>query len=192
MTQFPLPVFIHPDMGRAEPVRETVEISPVHDRLLEHFRGLWELVRGNAEVPEDFLREPLWKFTIVAAHQRHAFRALDIARADFLRRVVSCAANAELDEGGVVVKVIDAVIDRIVLRVGARRALRRSLKAAVFDGIIVARLRMPLQLISEIVHFSLGLPQAFRIRREVRQQVLLLEAVIGLQFGNGGPAQVDV
>ena len=76
-------------------------------------------------------------------------------RADLLRGVVGRAADAELDVRRVVVEVVDPIVDAVVLAVGAGRALRRGLEAAVLDCVVVAALRVPLQIVAEIVHLDL-------------------------------------
>ena len=55
VTQLPLPVLPLPQVGRAERIGQVVEIGPVHQRLPEHFRGLRELLLGDAEVAEGHL-----------------------------------------------------------------------------------------------------------------------------------------
>ena len=91
---------------------------------------------------------------VEALDQRHAFFTGDVAGANFLCRVVAGAPNAELDAGGVVVEIVDAIIDAVVLAVGSRRALGRGLEAAVLHGVVVAGLRMPLEVIAEVVDFD--------------------------------------
>jgi hypothetical protein len=99
------------------------EIRPVHLRRFEHFRGLRKFLFRDAQVAEYLFGKALGKLAVIAPHQGHTFVARDVARADFLRCIVGGAADAELGEGGVVVKIVDAVVDAVVLAVGSGRAL---------------------------------------------------------------------
>src|SRR6478752_10731110 len=121
VSQFPLAAFLPPQVRRTEGVGQLHEVGTVHRRRLEHLRGLREFLGRDAEVAEDFVGEALRELAVVAPHQGDALVARDVAGADLLRRIVGCAANAELGEGRVVVEVVDAIVDAVVLAVGAGR-----------------------------------------------------------------------
>src|SRR5438552_4105013 len=118
-------------MWRAKAVGERIEIVTIHVRSFEHTRGSRKLRRRQAEIAEDFVGEPFGKFAVEALDEGHALLAADVAGANFLRRVVRGAADAELNEGRVVVEVIDAIVNAVVFTVCTRCAFRRGLKSAV-------------------------------------------------------------
>src|SRR5688572_8373142 len=130
MAQSPLVVLECPQVRRTEVVRQGIKVRARHYRLLEHSRCARVFRRRDAQITEYLLGKALREFLLEALDQRHAFVAGYIPGAYFLRCVVSCAADAELDQSRVVVKVVDAIIDTVVLAVGARGAFGGSLKTA--------------------------------------------------------------
>jgi hypothetical protein len=123
MPELPSTVDPLPQVRRSEGVRQVVEVTPIHDGLLEHPAGPWKFTRWDAEVTEDLLGEPLRKLMIEATDEGHALLAGDVPRADLLGSVIGGPPDPELGAGRVVVEVIDAVVDAVVLAVSARRAL---------------------------------------------------------------------
>ena len=97
----------------------------------------------DGDVAEKLVGKAGGELAIVLFAQGDGFLAGDLAVADLLRGVVGAAADAVLDVGGVVEKVVDFVVDGVVFRVGARRALGAGHKAAVLDRVVVRPLRVP-------------------------------------------------
>src|ERR671915_1421217 len=150
----PLAVVELPEVRRAEPVGEMFDVRAVDERLLEDGAGGGKLIRRDADVAVEVLGEALRKLAVEAAHECHAFVTRDVSRANLLCRVVRGAADPELDVGREVVEVVDPVVDGVVLRVGAGRSLGRDLEVAVLDGEVVGTLRMPPQVVAEVVHLD--------------------------------------
>ena len=96
-------------MWGSKVVSKAHEVVPVHVRTLKHFVRHREFLGGDTQITKNLICKTLRKLTIVALDQRHAFIAIDVARTDFLRRIVGSAAYAKLGEGGVVMKVINPV-----------------------------------------------------------------------------------
>src|SRR4051794_23739036 len=70
--QLPLAVLALPQVRRAELIGERHEVLAAHRRLLEHFRRLRKLVRGDAEVTEDFRCEALRELAVEPPHESDA------------------------------------------------------------------------------------------------------------------------
>src|SRR5690606_16678114 len=98
------------------------------------------------------------------------FVAGDVAVADFLRGIVSGAADAELDECRVVMEVVHLVVNRAVLRIGPDGALGRSPETAMLDRIIVALLRVPFEVVAEIADIDPVTFEQTRVRREIGRE----------------------
>src|SRR6202022_1062845 len=111
VAQRPGAVVVHPQMRRAKAVAEMHEVFAIHDRRLELSARVRKLAARQAQIVKDLVGKTFWKFAVEAANERPPPPARDIARADFLRRIVGCPADAEFYESRVVVKVIDTVVD---------------------------------------------------------------------------------
>lgn len=107
-------------MGRAELIGQAIEVKAIHDGPLEHFGCLRILLRGDAEIPEDFIGKPVGKFPVKPPRQRDAFVPIDVAGANFLGGIVGGPSDAEFDEGSEIVEIVNAVINAVILAVGAR------------------------------------------------------------------------
>ena len=114
MAQLPFTVLVLPEMRRAEPVRQAIEICSIHDCVLEHARCDGKLLFGQAQVAEYLLCEPFGKLAIEPANQGNAFLSRNVPGADFLCGVIGGSTDSELDVRREVVKVVDPVVDGIV------------------------------------------------------------------------------
>ena len=89
-------------------------------------------------------------------------------------------------------QVVHLVVDAVVFAVGSRGPLGRGHEAAVLDRIVVATLGMPRQIVSEIVNLGARSPHMIRVDREVRFQIVLVQAEAVFQIGDGDAAQIDL
>ena len=85
----------------------------------------------------------------------HTLPAGDLPVADLLSGVVTGSSKTELDEGREIVERVDLVVDAAVLGVGTLCPLGVRRKAGVVDCVVETLLRIPLQVVAEIVNHHL-------------------------------------
>ena len=78
----------------------------------------------------------------------------NVAGTDFLSGVIGGSPNAKFYSGGVVVKIVDAIINTVVLGVRSGGSFGGSLESTIFHRVVVTGLRVPLQIIAEIVDLT--------------------------------------
>ena len=92
-----------------------------------------EMLLGNVQIFQKLFEPAARKLAVEAAHQRHGFLARDVIIAHFVGRIRSAAADAEFDEGEIVMKAVQLIIQAGILGIGAfRTTLRIRLKAGMF------------------------------------------------------------
>jgi hypothetical protein len=146
----------------------------------------------EAQIAEHLLDEALGIFMVKTPYQGHPFVPVYIARPDFLGSVVAGSPNAELDAGREVMQVVDAVIDAVVLRVGTGRAFWRGLEPPMLDGIVIAGLRVPFQVVTEVMYFDILLRNSIRIGWQVGLQVVLVNTELRLQVSHRDTSEMDL
>jgi len=139
--------------------------------MLKTFVGDWEFAGINAEILHQLLLKARRPFTIEPLHQGHAFVTCNVTGSDLLCGVVGCTPDAEFYKRRPIMQIIDLIIDLIVLAVSPWCPMWARLEAAMLNGIIVAALRMPFQVIAKIMNFD-ALEQ-IRIGGKVGNKIIL-------------------
>ena len=168
------------------------KVVAVHLRLLKQLAGPGEVLFIKREIPENLFLKPVGVFAVELFAERLALVEGDLTVADLLRGVVGCAADAVLDVGCVIEKIVDLVVDRVVFRIRPLRALGRGAEAPVLDRVIVRPLRVPLFVIAEIPHLDVVFLKVRGLGRQIDRKVGLVDLVIFFQLAQADPAEVDV
>jgi hypothetical protein len=105
---------------------------------------------------EQFLFKPLWKLVVEPSNKRLPLVPVNFPGTDLLRGVITRPAYPELYAGRVVVQIVDLVINGIVLRIGSRGPLGRGLEVAIFHRGVVAPLRVPFEVITQVMNHGAG------------------------------------
>src|SRR6202163_427217 len=179
-------------MRGTELIRQQPEVLPVHGRSLEHLARLWKVLGRHTQVTKYLVCKALGKFVIKTFDQSHALIAIDIAGANFLSSIIAGTSNSKFDAGGVIVKIVDAIIDAVVLAVGTGCSLGRGLKSAVFDRVVVTALRMPPEVISQVMHFHILFCKPVGISRQVGLQIVLVYSKPGPQIVQRNTAEKNL
>ena len=95
----------------------------------------------------------------------------------FLGRIIGGPANAELNLRGEIVEHVDLVVDAGILGVAAGGALGIGLKAGMFGGVVIALLRVPFQIVAQIVHHHAAALQIVCGGRDVGREIVQRVAV---------------
>jgi hypothetical protein len=153
---------------------------------------LMEMVGGHLEIVHYLRKIAFREFAVEFVHQRDAFFTGKMLVPDFLRSVVSGAANAELYEGRVVVQVVDLVVDAVVLAVSALGPEGPGLEPAVLRGVVISLLRCPFEVVAEVVHLDVRLGKLLRVSREKGLDVREVQPVVLEKLGDADPCQIHV
>ena len=168
------------------------EVFPVHFGLFKALVRLGEVLPVDGEVLHDLLFKAVGVLAVKFLAQRLRLVQRDLLVTDLLRRIVGGAADAVLDVGGVVEKVVDFIVDGVVFGVGALRALRRGAEPAVLHRVVVGPLRVPLLVVAQIPHLNVVFLQIGGLAGQVDGQIGLVDLVVLLQLAQAHAAQIDV
>ena len=109
---------------------------------------------GAPDVFEKLSKVSGRELSIESPHQLDSLLTGDMSVANLLSGVIGRAADAKLDERRIVVEVVDLVVEAAVFGVGPGRALRTWLESHMFHRVVIAFLRHPFEVISEIPHIN--------------------------------------
>lgn len=192
VAQDPVIPIAQPQMRRTEAVGQVVKMGAVHHRLLEHLGNTGEFASRQGQIAENLIGKAVRELAVELVDQGHALIAGDVLGTDFLRRIIGCPADDELDEGSVVVKIVDSVIDGVVLAVGAGSTLGAGLKAAVLDRIVIGALRVPFQVLAKVMHLDALFLDLGSVGGHIGLQLHLFDAKVVAQISQRGAAQIDL
>jgi len=109
-----------------------------------------------------------------------------------LRRIVGGAPDAEFYVCRVIMEIVHFVIYAVVLAVGAGSTLGRGFEPAVLNGIIIAALWMPFQVIAQIMyHYSFFLHEV-GISREIWDNIIVFHPEARFEVAEGNAAYSDL
>ena len=118
------------------------------------YSGASSPVPFNSNKFHHFIEVPIGEFSIETFHQGLSLFAGQVFIPDFLGSLIGSPANAKLDKGGVVMKVIYLVINTVVFAVGHLCSKEAGLKSCVLNRVLVCLLVYPSHIVAQIVYLD--------------------------------------